>query len=318
MLRFPCMSYYVGSSRRGVLTLVLFNVLVFFLQGARPGIIQNFSLDFGAVVYGFEFWRLFTYMFIHGDSFIYLFFNMLILYWVGGGIEGYWGRKYFLYFYFFSGIFAGICVLLAGALFHFLGVRVMPSFGSSSVVAACFLVYGSLAPDAGVLFFFILPTTMRRLLFFSVMLWAFWLVWQIASGIFEGVVSPLLFSVGNLSAMLGVILFMRVLYKKSYEIAQTKMSIESEVDLFLQTLRLKTSSSFWTTKPSFWQRLFRKKENSFVAYNFDESKMSANQIEFLIDVLLEKISKKGIKGLKKDERDFLERVSKDFKHKFPD
>ena len=51
-------------------------------------------------------WQLGTYMFLHGGMF-HILFNMLALWMFGAELERIWGTRYFLKFYFVTGIGAG-------------------------------------------------------------------------------------------------------------------------------------------------------------------------------------------------------------------
>lgn len=60
----------------------------------------NFNVPQG--INGYEFWRLFTYQFLHG-GYIHLGMNMMALYVFGPLIEKWWGPKRFLAFYLLCG-----------------------------------------------------------------------------------------------------------------------------------------------------------------------------------------------------------------------
>lgn len=97
-------------------------------------------------------WILITSMFLHGGA-GHLFFNMYVLLIFGPLLESRIGKKRFLITYFLSGIIAGIGYSLlapnsfalgaSGAMMGILGVTIM------------------LMPDLKVLFFFILPMSLR-------------------------------------------------------------------------------------------------------------------------------------------------------------
>lgn len=55
----------------------------------------------------FQFYQLFTYMFMHG-SFMHLFFNMFALWMFGCVLENVWGTKRFIIYYFVTGIGAAV------------------------------------------------------------------------------------------------------------------------------------------------------------------------------------------------------------------
>ena len=96
-----------------------------------------------------EFWRPFTFPFVHATNFLYIVTDGLVLYWFGGSLERAWGSGKFLFFFFASGIFAGLVELLlslrggGGFLFGMVGSFV-----------GCVVAFAALNPYATVLFFF--------------------------------------------------------------------------------------------------------------------------------------------------------------------
>lgn len=55
----------------------------------------------------FEWWQIFTHMFMHGN-FMHILFNMYALYAFGTPLERMWGRNKFLFFYFSAGLGAAL------------------------------------------------------------------------------------------------------------------------------------------------------------------------------------------------------------------
>ncbi|SHL55262.1 rhomboid family intramembrane serine protease [Hymenobacter psychrotolerans] len=90
-----------------VRTLLIINVLVFFLQsqfGAQVNVLGALY-PFGSVY--FQPWQFVTYMFMHG-GFGHLFSNMLGLVFIGASLENVWGPKRFLTYWMICGIGAGV------------------------------------------------------------------------------------------------------------------------------------------------------------------------------------------------------------------
>src|SRR5689334_10182518 len=57
-------------------------------------------------------WQLVTYLFLHDlNSLWHIVFNMLMLWMFGAAVEGTWGTRRFLQYYFICGIGAGVCVV---------------------------------------------------------------------------------------------------------------------------------------------------------------------------------------------------------------
>jgi len=104
-------------------------------------------------------WILFTSMFLHG-GFLHLFFNMYVLLMFGGLIEQRIGSKRFLFIYVLGGLFAGGLYSLFPPINPETGLGV-PALGASGAIMAILGLVIMLLPDLKVLFFFIIPMSMR-------------------------------------------------------------------------------------------------------------------------------------------------------------
>ena len=91
------------------------NVLIFFAQLFIQTITDTLGLVPFFVVSKLWIWQLGTYMFLHGGLF-HILFNMLALWMFGAELERIWGTRYFLKFYFVTGIGAGIQTVLFSLL----------------------------------------------------------------------------------------------------------------------------------------------------------------------------------------------------------
>lgn len=93
--------------------IVIINILVFlFIEGNNTSIMTNTALDKGALYwpairYHDEYYRLFTYMFLHGGI-QHLVNNMIVLLIIGDNMERAAGKWKYLLIYFGSGVIAGI------------------------------------------------------------------------------------------------------------------------------------------------------------------------------------------------------------------
>lgn len=90
-----------------VRTLLIINVLVFFLQsqfGAQVNVLGALY-PIGSVY--FQPWQFLTYMFMHGGI-GHLFSNMLGLVFIGSSLEDVWGPKKFLTYWLICGVGAGV------------------------------------------------------------------------------------------------------------------------------------------------------------------------------------------------------------------
>jgi membrane associated rhomboid family serine protease len=130
---------------------------------------------------GFEFWRLIGFQFLHANL-PHLAFNMLGLFFFGPMVEEYLGRKRYLAFYLLCGIFGALAYLLLNlggyiASMQWPGVAVpglvfnapgTPLVGASAGVFGVLMAGAFLAPNAVVLFMFIVPMRLATLAYLLV------------------------------------------------------------------------------------------------------------------------------------------------------
>jgi membrane associated rhomboid family serine protease len=138
------------------------NVAMFLLVS----IVQSLQVWLGlipeAVVRGFYVWQLATYMFIHAGVF-HLLFNMLVLWMIGTELERMWGMRYFLKFYFVTGIGAGALTVLisllpfgfAATLYHAVII------GASGAIFGLLLAYALYFPDRLIYMYFLFPIKVK-------------------------------------------------------------------------------------------------------------------------------------------------------------
>ncbi len=185
--------------------------------------------------------------------------------------------------------------------------------GASGAVMGLLLAYGLFYPDREILFFFVIPMKMKFFLLGTFFLSAFFM----ATGLFKGISHS-----GHLGGMLtGLIIFM--LARKNHLFRPGNHTLN---DFFLgikNTLGLRNRPKYGPTHPddAGFQSTVRKSGSSFFAKKndlLDENKMTDKEIEIKIDELLQVISKKGLKGLSIEEQLFLDRVSRLYRHKFPE
>ena len=106
-------SSFLGNTPPAVLNLMIINLLFWIASQVFP---SAFGIDLTKTL-GLHYWfsdkfnpiQLVTYMFMHDDSNIsHLFCNMFGIWMFGRTLEQVWGAKKFLFFYFFTGIGAGV------------------------------------------------------------------------------------------------------------------------------------------------------------------------------------------------------------------
>src|SRR5206468_5196177 len=84
-------------------------------------------------------WQLATYMFVHAGIF-HILFNMLALWMFGTELEHIWGSRYFLKFYFVTGIGAAVLTVL----FSLLPFGFARQLQDANIVGASGAIYGLL------------------------------------------------------------------------------------------------------------------------------------------------------------------------------
>ncbi len=148
----------------GVKWLLIVNAAIFIL-GFFAGVLNVgrplsiFALLPVAVVKLFAIWQLVTYLFLHG-GFGHIIWNMLALWMFGADLERTWGTRRFLNFYFFCGIGAGVCVVLANYLVPW-GDPSVPTIGSSGAIFGMLLAYAMLFPNRTILWGFLIPIQVK-------------------------------------------------------------------------------------------------------------------------------------------------------------
>ncbi|MCC7500015.1 MAG: rhomboid family intramembrane serine protease [Bryobacterales bacterium] len=155
--RWPSASSFFPA---GVKWLLIVNIGIFLLNFfaalfRADGLFFYLGLMPAAVLQGWGVYQLFTYMFLHSvNSFGHILFNMLALWMFGADLERTWGTRRFLRFYFTCGVGAGVCVVVANALF---GTLESWTIGASGAIYGLLLAFGMLFPNSMVLMSFLFP-----------------------------------------------------------------------------------------------------------------------------------------------------------------
>jgi len=100
------------------------------------------------------FWQLVTYMFLHGGLW-HILFNMWALWLFGNALERVWGIQRFFVYYFFTGIGAGLTVVMIALLTDPSALRVSITIGASGAIYGLLLAFGMLFPNQPLYLFFI-------------------------------------------------------------------------------------------------------------------------------------------------------------------
>jgi len=162
--------------------IIFVNIIVFFIQGIYKSNIVLFEIPIGNQIINRPFqlmdyyfgltpilvftkyyvWQLFTYMFLHGN-FFHIFLNMYALMLFGIPVEQLWGSKKFVFYYFFTGIGAGLAIFLIN---YFLGGAIgtiSTTIGASGAVFGLLLAFGFLFPEVELLILFFIPMKAKYL-----------------------------------------------------------------------------------------------------------------------------------------------------------
>jgi membrane associated rhomboid family serine protease len=130
--------------------LIAANVALFLAQAFNPLVTAWLGLVPGAV-WPYRLHTLLTYAFLHG-SVGHIFFNMLTLYFFGGDLDLFLGRRRFLTLYLGSALAGGLAALLLPA-----NTLVI---GASGAIYGLLVAYAVYFPQTEVLLWFVLPMKM--------------------------------------------------------------------------------------------------------------------------------------------------------------
>src|SRR6476659_9502816 len=108
-------SFGPGPVSTALKVLIGINVAMFFATALVHSVTPLLGLSPVAVLTQLRVWQLITYMFLHGGVF-HIVFNMLALWMFGAELERTWGTRYFLKFYFVTGIGAAVLTVLFSLL----------------------------------------------------------------------------------------------------------------------------------------------------------------------------------------------------------
>ncbi len=110
------------------------------------------------VTHRFFIWQPATYLFLHG-GFFHIIFNLFALWMFGSDLETRWGPRRFLFYFFLTGIGAGLFSIMlepsSGAL----------TVGNSGAVYGILLAYGMLFPNRPILLWLLIPVKAKYFVF---------------------------------------------------------------------------------------------------------------------------------------------------------
>jgi len=151
-------SFGPGPVSTALKALIGANVVMFVVTSFVQSLVPYLGLVPAFVVHDFWLWQVATYMFLHGGIF-HIVFNMLALWMFGAELERTWGTRYFLKFYFITGIGAGVLTVVFSQLPFGFAQQLQRSIiiGASGSVYGLLLAYALYFPDRPIYMYFVFP-----------------------------------------------------------------------------------------------------------------------------------------------------------------
>jgi membrane associated rhomboid family serine protease len=151
-------SFGPGPVSTTLKALIAANVVMFLVTTFAQSVVAYLGLVPTLVLHQFWVWQVATYMFLHGGIF-HIVFNMLALWMFGAELERIWGTRYFLKFYFVTGIGAGALTVLFSTLPFAFAQQVQHSIviGASGAIYGLLLAYALYFPDRPIYMYFVFP-----------------------------------------------------------------------------------------------------------------------------------------------------------------
>jgi membrane associated rhomboid family serine protease len=151
-------SFGPGPLSTALKGIIIANVVMFFATTFVHALVPVLGLVPALVVRNLWVWQLATYMFLHAGL-LHILFNMLALWMFGTELERVWGTRYFLKYYFVSGIGAGVLTVLFSLLPFGFAQQLHQSIviGASGAVYALLLAYALYFPDRPIYMYFVFP-----------------------------------------------------------------------------------------------------------------------------------------------------------------
>jgi rhomboid family protein len=156
------MSFGPGPLSPTLKVLIGVNVVMFLAQQVAPVLTWAFGLMPALVIGELRLWQLATYMFLHGGV-LHVLFNMLALWMFGTELERIWGTRYFVKFYFVTGVGAAILTVLFSLLPFGMARQLEHSIiiGASGAIYGLLLAYALYFPDRPIYMYFVFPIPAR-------------------------------------------------------------------------------------------------------------------------------------------------------------
>lgn len=269
-----------------VLVFIVERLTTFLLRLSSNSIVQWFELPKDFFEFLLQPWSIVTYSFFHG-GFGHLFWNMLLIYFVGRIFLNLFDARRFLNVYLLG--------VIMGGFFFFLGYNIFPAFFNVNAY-----LIGASAGASAILIFICayIPNQEVRLIFFNVKLWyigAFVVLMDLIQLPASGNAGGHLAHLGG--ALLGY-WYARQLVNGTDIGAGFSRFLDTIVNLFKGSKKKAPLKTVYKSK----------KEGATTTSKAQYDKQSSQK---KIDAILDKISKSGYESLSKAEKDFLFQAGKD-------
>ncbi len=151
-------SFGPGPVPTAIKALIWANVLFFALAWLAPSIVYYLGLRPIDVFLHFRIWQPLTYMFLHAGL-LHILFNMLALWMFGTELERMWGTRFFLKYYFVTGLGAAAATMLLSLLPFTFGAHLYYALtiGASGAIFGLLLAYGMYFPNRPIWMYFLFP-----------------------------------------------------------------------------------------------------------------------------------------------------------------
>ena len=171
-------SFGPGPVTPAVKWLIYANIVMFVLGWFVDAVTVYLGMSTQAVVTQFHLWRPVTYLFLHA-GFLHIIFNMLALWMFGVELERLWGTRFFLKYYFVTGIGAAGTMMFMALPWEWAfpfgwvqslteSMRYSNTVGASGSIYGLLLAYALYFPDRP-LFMFPIPIPIKAKYFVMIL-----------------------------------------------------------------------------------------------------------------------------------------------------
>jgi membrane associated rhomboid family serine protease len=155
-------SFGPGPISTALKAIIGINILMFLATTFVPALQIQLGLVPMWVLHEKRVWQVVTYMFIHAGLF-HIIFNMLALWMFGTELERIWGTRFFLKFYFVTGVGAAVLTILV-SLLPFSAARQLYAsdiVGASGAIYGVLLAFALYFPDRKIYYMMLFPIPAR-------------------------------------------------------------------------------------------------------------------------------------------------------------